>query len=118
MNDNIAYLLQGITLLESLDRELFTACPPGLEHGGIGPQFRHVVDYYRCFLRDVRTGRIDYDCRERDVEVETDREACIARLRELVRDLECLPDARLPERLAVRADANPILPEAEQFATS
>ena len=118
MNDTLAYLRQGIRLLESLEPEMFGACPPGLESGGIGPQFRHIIDYYQCFLRDVATGRVDYDLRERDTQIETDLVACRERLAELVRGLEALDLAALPASLSVRADANPTLPEDEQFATS
>lgn len=118
MNDNLAYLRQGIALLETLEVELFAACPPGLESGGIGPQFRHVIDYYACFLRDVQSGRIDYDQRERDTAVETDVGACRGRLTALVAELEQLPLAELPRELTVRADANPSLPEEDQFACS
>jgi len=118
MNCNLPYLRQGVALLERLDDELFKASAPGLESGGVGPQFRHVIDYYRCFLRDVSSGRIDYDRRERDEVVETQRDVCIARLRELAEVLDALDIDALPAELRVRADADPSLPIEEQFAPS
>lgn len=118
MNCNLPYLRQGVALLEGLDDELFACTAPGLENGGVGPQFRHVIDYYRCFLRDVSSGRIDYDKRERDEEVETQREVCIARLRELVHALETFAIDEMPKELRVRADADPSLPLEEQFSPS
>ena len=66
----------------------------------------------------MKTGRIDYDRRERDTEIETDVAACRARLAALVGELEQLAGEELPERLVVRADADPTLPEDEQFAQS
>ncbi len=57
---------QGIERLESLDDEVFTRTVPGLRSGSVGAQFRHVIDMITCMLRDLSSGRIDYDRRERD----------------------------------------------------
>lgn len=38
----------------------------------IGPHLRHCLDHYRCFLRGLDQGTIDYDARERDERVERD----------------------------------------------
>ena len=104
---NIASLRQGIALLEHIDDELFATSPPGLESGGIGPQFRHIIDYYQCFLRDVATGRIDYDERERRADVETDRAVAKASLVQLVDDLQSAALDDAPDQLLVRVDADP-----------
>lgn len=45
----------------------------------IGPHLRHCIDHYRCLLRGLDAGTVDYDARERDERVERDPE----RFREL-----------------------------------
>ncbi|MCB9898231.1 MAG: hypothetical protein H6825_09530 [Planctomycetes bacterium] len=118
IQDNVALVRQGIALLESLDDELFVARPPGLPAGGVGPQFRHVLDYYRCFVRDVARGRVDYDLRERDPEVETERRVAIARLGSLVRDLAALGLDDDTVALHVKADVDPAAPPDETWSPS
>lgn len=118
IQDNVAILHQGIALLRSLDDETFAVRPPGLPSGGVGPQFRHVLDYYRCFVRDVAKARVDYDQRERDPEVETERGAAIARLEQLARDLTALPADVLERSLVVKADGDPAAPVDELWSSS
>ena len=67
---HIPFIHQGLRVLETLDDDLYRA--PGA--GGracVGVHFRHVIDYYRSFLRGVESGRIDYDDRRRDSRLET-----------------------------------------------
>jgi hypothetical protein len=118
ISENVAYLRQGLALLDRLADDAFVCAPPGERVGGVGPQLRHVIDYYRCFLRDVRSGRVDYDRRERDPDVETSRAAAAARVRELISELEALEGVALPAELQVKADRDPLLPESELWACS
>lgn len=118
ISENVAYLRQGLSLLDRLGDAEFVCGPPGDRVGGVGPQLRHVIDYYRCFLRDVRSGRVDYDRRERDPESETCSVTAAERVRGLIDELQALEGVRLPETLEVKADRDPLLPEREQWARS
>jgi hypothetical protein len=51
--------------------------------GSIGAQFRHNLDFINAFLKGVEIGRMDYGDRERDVRIENDRSAAIARIQTL-----------------------------------
>lgn len=117
IRDNLGLLRQGIVLLESLDDDLYRLAPPGLPAGGVGPQVRHVLDYYRCFVRDVDAGRVDYDRRERDPSIETERGVALVRWRELVDDLGSV-EPRADATLWVKADADPSLPDDSQWTAS
>ena len=112
------HLRQGLALLDRLDDEAYLCTPPGERVGGVGPQLRHVIDYYRCFVRDVCSGRVDYDRRERHPEVETSRAAAAERLTALIDELQALESAELPSELDVKADRDPLLPEEQLWARS
>ncbi|MEZ5979058.1 MAG: DinB family protein [Planctomycetota bacterium] len=84
---NQAVLRQGIDVIAALDDDQFRSAPAGLAHSGAGAHFRHIYDYYRCFLRDVDGGRVDYDLRDRDPRFETERDHAVACLGDLVERL-------------------------------
>jgi len=118
VTENVGFLRQGVDLLQQLDDEHFEARPPGLDSGGIGPQFRHVIDCYRCFLRDLPTGRVDYDRRERDPAVESDRDRCLRALRAVAAELDALDVADPDAALRVKTNAHPTTPADEVFTPS
>ena len=70
---NIALLHQGRKLIDEMSDDVFTAPIPPLSMHGVGCHFRHCLDYYRCFLDGVQTGRVNYDHRQRESRLETDR---------------------------------------------
>lgn len=41
-------------------------------HSSIGAHMRHCIDHYTCFFRGLGRGRIDYDHRERNTDLERD----------------------------------------------
>lgn len=46
----------------------------------IGPQIRHVIEFYECLLNGVDHRRVNYDARRRDPVLESDRCAAITKL--------------------------------------
>lgn len=82
-NDNSRYIEQAVTLLESISDELFAGAAP-LELGSsVGAHLRHCIDHYDNFLAGVPSGNVDYDARQRKVELETDRKRAIEKLKSL-----------------------------------
>ena len=78
---NVFFLEQGLDLLARLDdADYARSFPPAFEFG-IGTHIRHIVDHYDCFLRGLDAGRIDYDRRQRNERIESDRQAGIDALR-------------------------------------
>ena len=68
---NCHYLEQGLRLLERIAPENYsTPTRPGW--APLGSQFRHILDHYRSFLMGWVEGRVNYDARDRDRQVETD----------------------------------------------
>ena len=97
--DSLGLLEQGVLLLEELDDALYALPEPALGLAGVGAHLRHCVDFYRRFLDGLEDRRVDYDRRQRDARLETDRGYALERLRELVVELRAragqLPDAAL-----------------------
>lgn len=99
---NALVLRQGATLLARLSSQQYAQAPelPGLPEaargafarGAVGAHVRHVLDHYESFLHGLESGRVDYDRRERERELERDPllarerlESCARRLGELER---------------------------------
>ena len=92
---NVALLRQGADLLERIDDAPFTR---------IGPQIRHGLAFYACFLRGLPSGRIDYVHRERSARLETDRRFALHEVFATIEAVEAIDEAGWPEALQVRAE--------------
>lgn len=102
--DNVAYLRQGVELLDRIDDAIYAHGNPATFGSGFGPHLRHCIDHYACFLAGLAAGRVDYDARDRDLRVETDRSFARDRLETVIAALEAIPPERGDERLMVRMD--------------
>lgn len=70
----------------------------------VGPHFRHCIDFYRCFLRGLPTGAIDYDWRGRDVTIEKNRVAVVSSIEEIIASLRRLTVVDGLRAVQVRAE--------------
>lgn len=82
IEQNRRFLLQGIQFLEKIDDSQFNLADHAYFNSSIGKHLRHVLDHYRSFVGSIN-GNIDYDARERDERLETDRTYAIAVCRDL-----------------------------------
>ncbi|KAB2959616.1 MAG: hypothetical protein F9K18_11520, partial [Thermoanaerobaculia bacterium] len=65
---NLDVLRQGFDLIRRLpDAGYVTSAGAAAP---VGAHFRHVIEHYSCFLSGCAGGRMDYDARERDPELE------------------------------------------------
>jgi len=102
---NIRFLRQGMELLESLAGEVFAEPGSGGQRASVGAHLRHCIDYYRCFLRGLEAGRIDYDERQRDPRIELEPAAAREAIEELVEGLSRIEAEDFPRELQVKVDA-------------
>ena len=98
-----AVLRQGIEVIENLPDALFTRCERG-ENSSVGAHFRHNLDFVANFLRGLETGKLDYNLRERNLRVETDRAFAAFRFRAAVFELENLSGENLSKKILVRSE--------------
>lgn len=87
---NIDLLLQGITLLDEISDSAYRDPVPVLMMQRVGPQLRHVLEFYQCFLDGLESGHVDYDARKRDELVEASRTVAITKMYCLVARLRSL----------------------------
>lgn len=70
--------VRAARLIEALDDQSYRA---------VGGHFRHNIDFANSLLNGMLDGVIDYNCRERDPRIETDRQYAIERIIFLIRQL-------------------------------
>lgn len=99
-------LRQGVELLTKIDDGLYTKVEHGLyrDGGAIGGHFRHCLEFVNCFLGGIETKHIDYDRRERNHQIETDREFAITEFMKTIRILENLSFSESGELLVKPED--------------
>ena len=107
---NLYFLEQGRQLLATLDDDLYRRSGGQRSDGrprsaSIGAHLRHVIDCFRCFLHGLETDRIDYDARQRQPEIETDRATAEATLAEIANALEGLEGESPRRPVEVKVDA-------------
>ncbi len=101
---NAAYLEQGIRLLGALTDSQYTRATPSLSKSGIGGHFRHCLDHYHLLLDGCREARVDYDARDRDRLVESDRAEAIVSAARLTERLRALDAETVAAGIMVRMD--------------
>ena len=107
---NIEVLKQGIGLIGRLDDHLYIEVNRALSISGVGSHFRHCVDFYHSFLAGLASGRINYDCREREEQIEKSRLFAIATLRSINEGLGGLPASEDQREIAVLLEDSSTLP--------
>lgn len=95
-----AVLRQGIDLIENLDDASFTRC----EKSSVGAHFRHNLDFVTNFLNGLETGKLDYNRRERNLQVETNRAFAVLRFLEAAEKIENLTLEDLGKKILVRSE--------------
>ena len=72
-----ANFIQIINLLHQLSDEEYTFCNNELSNATIGEHTRHIIEMYQSLLKSYNSGIVNYDKRERNVAIQTDRSIAI-----------------------------------------
>jgi hypothetical protein len=108
---NVRWLRQALRLIGSLDDTAYATMPRELAPHRAGAHFRHILEFYRCFLEGLESSHIDYDARRRDYAIEYSRDAASAAIRSTIRTLETSRDLHQERIIWVRmedADSNAV----------
>jgi len=107
IRENIRFVRQGVELLGQLHDEMYVKTVAPYFSSGVGKHLRHYLDHYESFLAGLAAGKIDYDGRQRDPRVETDRRYATEKMLSIISNLEALSEKKL---------ANPILVKMNEVA--
>jgi hypothetical protein len=90
-------LSDSLTLISN---EEFRKPIMALNGSTIGQHTRHTIEFFKCLSTSYDSGQVDYDARERKIEIESDKGVSIEELEKLMNWLESpIDDKKL--RLAV-----------------
>lgn len=100
----VSLLAQCAAMVASIDDVAYCTTSRTIRGGTIGKHVRHVLDHFRAAIGPCAGGDacIDYDRRERDVPMETDRALALAAIEELAALVRGLDGAELGSAVRVR----------------
>jgi len=64
-------LEQGCTFLDRVSDEVYARRLEGPFASSLGAHYRHVLDHFLCLTEGIRTGRVNYDQRHRNPQLES-----------------------------------------------
>jgi len=106
IEENISALLQGVDLLTAIDDAAYRRKVELVFDGTLGGHVRHNLDHYLNFLDGVEKGEIDYESRQRDRSVESDRQCAIERCREICSRLAVMAESVRDKELRIRMEGD------------
>lgn len=70
--------------IESLDSVAYSEPLAVFNGSSIGGHARHVIEFYDCLLGSTETGTVNYDARQRDMQIEKNRDYAISVVKKLI----------------------------------
>lgn len=101
-----AILQQGEDLLQVLPSADYTRRVPLAFNACIGGHYRHCLDHFTSLLRGLDADVVDYDHRERDARIESERDFALALTRQMRRRFEGLPLGALDAPVHARCEVS------------
>lgn len=77
-----------IDLLENMDDKQFSASMEDVFQSSIGKHTRHIIEFYQSLLTAYHGGILNYDQRQRNIQLETHKFAAIEEIKTILKDLE------------------------------
>ena len=108
----VRLLEQYAQVLARLTDQQYAQKPVGPVDGSIGGHTRHCLDHMRALLEAVENGALDYDNRQRDTRLESNRLLALRHMRDLIEQLSELSDNAMDQDVALTmlfaADDGPV----------
>ena len=101
---NLHYLRQAADLVDALEDGSYIRQEPMFYNSTVGGHLRHCLDHYESFTAGIDAGKIDYDARCRDRQVEHKTCAARKRIDRMSATLEQLEDTHLHTQVQVKVD--------------
>ena len=97
-------LVEGLSLLESVDDRSYSARPEALETDSAGNHIRHCLEFFECFLAGINSREVDYAARKRRREIAQERLLGILQVAEVIDRLQALEQLDAEDQILVRAE--------------
>lgn len=97
-------LMTGADLVRFISDEQFCDCSVPPYHSSIGGHMRHILDIFDCIFSGLESGHADLTARERCLDIETDRTACLAYLERILSQLNALRETDINQLIDVTDD--------------
>jgi hypothetical protein len=94
-------LQQGCFFLDRVGDEVYGRRLDGDGSASLGAHYRHVLDHFLCLAEGISTGRVDYDARRRNPQLETSVACARLATKELIGELGGLSSEVLRRDCAV-----------------
>lgn len=88
--ENLYLLEDAIRLVEKITNNQYEYFDSQIFMSPLGKHLRHVLDFYQAFLNGITTGKINYDERQRDETIETQRDRFITEAKKIAEKLKTL----------------------------
>ncbi len=98
----LSVLEQGKELLGSISQEGWSRRVSVASNSTIGEHYRHCLDHFRCWLDGLESGVLDYDRRQRDSRIETNRAYALSVTGELERAVARLDPSALDRTIEIQ----------------
>ena len=85
---NIEHLNQGISLLRDISDSDYVTTDPPIYSSGVGEHLRHVLEHYTCLFDGLSRRRVDYDARQRNRQISSDRHVAISEIEQIINSLK------------------------------
>jgi len=83
-----ANFIQIINLLNQLSDEEYTFCNNELSNATIGEHTRHIIEMYQSLLKCYNFGIVNYDKRERNIAIQTDKNIAIKTIDSILENID------------------------------
>ncbi len=87
---SIEILEQLKNQIERLDATQFSERLEVFNGSSIGGHARHIIEFYDCLIQSAETGIVNYDARQRDMQIERNRDYAIFIIKKIIFKLKSL----------------------------
>lgn len=116
---NLSTLSSASEMLKQLPNDKYNHVERPYFESCLGKHVRHILDHYLCFSRDLASGVIDYDQRQRDTQLETNKNYALTVIVEIETFFKQLLEKKVGDgalKVILCSDVN--IPQGEATASS
>lgn len=81
-------LNQLSAVIRQMSDEEFTRQVPGLHNSTLGQHIRHTLEFYTCLIDGYKSGFVNYDKRNHDHRIESDKDLALAVIDDILKFLD------------------------------